>query len=496
VPARKVGLPDELPSELADGLETIRTSLEVPDTFPAEVLAAAERAASEPRLPDRDRTDIELITIDPSGSRDLDQALHITRDGTGFLVSYAIADVAAFVRAGDPVDLEAHSRGMTLYAPDHRTPLHPPVLSEGAASLLPDQVRPALLWTLRLDARGKLTDAEVGRALVRSRAQLSYVEAQAEIDGVSPRETLALLALVGPWREQREADRGGASLQIPEQEVVHEPAGGGDPGWRLAYRAPLPVEGWNAQISLLTGMAAADMMLYGQVGVLRTMPPADPGALRRLRRTAKALGISWPPDLDYPDFLRSLDSHRPRDAAMLNACTALFRGAGYCTFSGGVPSEAEHAALAIEYAHVTAPLRRLADRYAGEVCIAMCEDQPVPDWVLWKLDGLAEEMAAAERRAKKYERAIIDLVEVFLLQARVGEEFTGTVIDVDPERHRGTVMIAEPAVAAKVSGSHLPLGEQVRVRLVSAEFSAGAVAFELARRPTPGAGVLTRSSLE
>ena len=479
MPARKVGLPEELPADLAAGLASIRASLEVPDAFPAEVLAAAEQAAAEPRLPDRDRTDIELITIDPHGSRDLDQAVHITRDEAGFLISYAIADVAAFVRAGDPVDLEAHRRGMTLYAPDRRTPLHPPVLSEGAASLLPGQVRPALLWTFRLDARGRMTDAEVERALVRSRAQLSYVEAQAEIDGGSPRETLALLAVVGPLREQREADRGGASLQIPEQEVAHEPAGNGDPGWRLVYRAPLPVEGWNAQISLLTGMAAADIMLYGQVGVLRTMPPAEPAALRRMRRTAKALGISWPADLDYPDFLRTLDSHRPRHAAMLNACTALFRGAGYCTFNCGVPDEAEHAALAIEYAHVTAPLRRLVDRYAGEICVALCGDQPVPDWVLWKLDGLAEEMAAAERRAKKYERAIIDLVEVFLLQARVGEEFTGTVIDVDPDRHRGTVMIAEPAVAAKVSGSHLPLGEQVRVRLVSADFAAGAVAFEL-----------------
>ncbi|HEV2929355.1 MAG TPA: RNB domain-containing ribonuclease, partial [Propionibacteriaceae bacterium] len=113
MPARKVGLPDELPLELADGLAAIRTSLEVPEGFPAEVLAAAEQAAAQPRLPDRDRTDIELITIDPEGSRDLDQAVHLTRDGAGFLVSYAIADVAAFVRAGDPVDLEAHRRGMT-----------------------------------------------------------------------------------------------------------------------------------------------------------------------------------------------------------------------------------------------------------------------------------------------------------------------------------------------------------------------------------------------
>jgi exoribonuclease R len=475
VPAREVGLPSDLPAELAAGLAAIRTELEVPDEFPADVVAAAERAVDAARLPEQDRTDLELITIDPAGSRDLDQAVHIARDGSSFTVSYAIADVAAFVTAGDPVDQEAHRRGMTLYAPDRRTPLHPPALSEGAASLLPDQVRPALLWSLRLDARGKMVGAEVSRALVRSRAQLSYVEAQAEIDGGSPRETLDLLSLVGRWRERREVERGGVSLQTPEQEVVAD-----DAGWRLVFRAPLPVEGWNAQISLLTGMAAAHLMLYGQTGVLRTMPPADSGALRRLQQTARALGIRWPPEQDYPDFVRSLDPEEPRDAAMLNACTSLFRGAGYKAFSGGVPEDAEHAALAIDYAHVTAPLRRLVDRYAGEICVALCTDQPVPDWVRRRLDALPEEMADAERRAKRYERAVIDLVEAFLLKDRVGEVFTGTVVEVDRERDRGTVMIPDPAVSAKVKGSHLPLGEEVRVRLASADVVKGVVSFELA----------------
>ena len=475
MPAREVGLPKELPAELADGLAAIRTELEVPDEFPAEVLAAAERASAVPRLPEVDRTDIDFVTIDPEGSRDLDQALHITRNGTGFVVSYAIADVAAFVTPGDAVDQEAHRRGMTLYAPDRRTPLHPPALSEGAASLLPDQVRPALLWTLQLDVRGKMTAAEVNRALVRSRAQLSYVEAQAEIDGGSARETLDLLSLVGRWRERREVERGGVSLQTPEQEVVAE-----DSGWRLVFRAPLAVEGWNAQISLLTGMAAAHLMLYGQTGVLRTMPPADSGALRRLRQTARALGIRWPAELDYPDFVRSLDPEQPRDAAMLNACTSLFRGAGYRAFSGGVPEDAEHAALAIDYAHVTAPLRRLVDRYAGEICVALCTDQPVPEWVRRRLDALPEEMADAERRAKRYERAVIDLVEAFLLKDRVGDVFPGTVVEVDRERDRGTVVIPEPAVSAKIQGSHLPYGEEVRVRLTTADVTKGVVSFELA----------------
>ena len=246
MPARKLGLPPVVPEELANGLAAIRASAEVPSQFPLDVQVAAEKAAAEPRLPDLDRTDLELITIDPAGSPDLDQALHITRGPSGeFVISYAIADVAAFVRPGDPIDLEAHRRGTTLYAPDCRAPLHPPVLSEGAASLLPNEVRPALLWTITLDHRGQTVAADVVRARVRSRAQLSYSQAQAEIDSTLPRQTLGLLKLVGQWREIRERDRGGVSLKIPQQEI--KPYGS---GWTLGFRAPEPVEGWNAQISL------------------------------------------------------------------------------------------------------------------------------------------------------------------------------------------------------------------------------------------------------
>lgn len=475
MPVRKVGLPGDVPADLAEALAALRAKLEVPGDFPPEVRAAADQAAAHPRWPELDRTDLELLTIDPASSKDLDQALHIARrPGGGYVVSYAIADVAAFVTPDGPLDHEAHRRVCTLYAPDHRTPLYPPVLSEGAASLLADQVRPALLWTVTLGRQGETLDADVRRAKVRSRVQLSYIEAQAEIDGGQPREVLALLKEVGLLRERRERERGGVSLQIPEQEIR---ADGGS--WSLQFRASLPVEGWNAQISLLTGMAAAHIMLYGQVGILRTMPPADPGSLRRLRQTAKALHISWPAELDYPEFVRSLDPARPAEAAMLNACTVLFRGAGYHAFSGGVPDDAEHAAIASDYAHVTAPLRRLVDRYAGEVCLALCAGVPVPDWALRALDALPEEMAAGDRHAKSYERGILDLVEVCVLADRVGETFSATVVDADHEKRRGTVMLAEPAVEARVTGENLPLGQQVQVRLTSATFDAGAVSFSL-----------------
>jgi exoribonuclease R len=284
-----------------------------------------------------------------------------------------------------------------------------------------------------------------------------------------------LLKLVGQWREIRERERGGVSLKVPQQEIQPQ----GD-GWTLRFRAPEPVEGWNAQISLLAGMAAAHIMLYGQVGVLRTMPPADSYSLRRLRQVAKALRIVWPPEMDYPEFVRTLSPTRPDQAAMLNASTRLFRGVGYRSFSGGIPEAADHAALASDYAHTTAPLRRLVDRYTGEICVALCADQPIPAWVFRDLDRLPEQMAAAERRARHYERAIIDLLEVYLLADRVGQTFTGTVIDVERDKQHGTVMIEEPAVAARVTGEQLRIGQEVLVRLTTANYDMGAVAFEVA----------------
>ena len=289
--------------------------------------------------------------------------------------------------------MEAHRRGTTLYAPDRRTPLHPPVLSEGAASLLPDEVRPALLWTLQ-SGRQWPAARRRGDPGTGSEPRTAGLRPGA---GRDRRRRTA--GDPGPARRGRDGGASsangtaaGSACRSLSRRSCRQPGTGQD--WRLAFRAPLPVEGWNAQISLLTGMAAAHLMLYGQVGILRTMPPADPGSLRRLRQTAKALRIPWPAELDYPEFVRSLDPRRAGPTPRCStACTMLFRGAGYRAFSGGVPDDVEHAALAIDYAHVTAPLRRLVDRYAGEVCLALCAGVPVPGWVLRALDALPQEMA-------------------------------------------------------------------------------------------------------
>ncbi|MFG3087838.1 RNB domain-containing ribonuclease [Streptomyces antibioticus] len=462
-PLRVTGAPE---APLRAALAALRSGLGVPLAFPLGVLAEAERAARAPALPERDATDIPFVTVDPPTATDLDQALHLSRRGTGYRVRYAVADVAAFVVPGGPVDAEAHRRVTTLYFPDGKVPLHPAVLSEGAASLLPGRDRPAALWTVDLDADGATVAVDVHRALVRSRAKLDYAGVQRRIDDGTAEEPLRLLATVGRLRELREEARGGISLNVPEQEVVEH-----DHTYRLDYRAPLPAEGWNAQLSLLTGMAAADLMLASGTGVLRTLPAAPDGAVGRLRNTAHALRIDWPHHVSYATLIRSLDPREPRHAAFLQECTTLLRGAGYTVFRDGrLPAITTHAAVAAPYTHCTAPLRRLADRYTTELCLAAVAGETPPDWVLGALDALPGEMAEGGRRAAAVERACVDTVEAALLGDRVGEEFDGCVVDVDERRPGvGTVQLESPAVIGRIDGAPLPLGERLRVRLTEAD---------------------------
>ncbi|MEV0317861.1 RNB domain-containing ribonuclease [Streptomyces sp. NPDC050658] len=478
MPRRHLHVTGAAEAPLRGVLRDLRTKLDVPGDFPADVLAEAERAAAAPRLPDDDATDIPFFTVDPPTSVDLDQAMHLSRrDGGGFRVRYAIADVAAYVTPGTALDAEAHRRVTTLYFPDEKVPLHPTSLSEGAASLLPGQDCPAALWTIDLDDEGRTLSVDVRRALVRNRAKLDYEGVQREIDAGTAEEPVALLAEIGRLRERLEVERGGISLNVPEQEIVER-----DGRYELAYRAPLPADGWNAQISLLTGMAAAELMIDTGTGILRTLPTAPDGAVGRLRRTAKALHIDWPHHVPYAELVRSLDpAASSHHAAFLQECTTLLRGAGYTAFSGGeVPELTTHAAVAAPYAHCTAPLRRLVDRYAAELCLAACAGDPPPEWVLAALPELPKEMAEGTRRGNTVERACVDIVEAALLKERVGEIFDAVVVDVkEGEPAAGTVQLTEPAIVAPISGGTgpLPLGERLRVRLTQADPGAAEVRF-------------------
>lgn len=463
--------------ELSRRIDALLEGTDVPIEFPAEVLAAAEAAASaspgsEPRS---DRTDIPFVTLDPATSTDLDQAMDLTAADGGFVVRYAIADVPSFVALDGVIDAEARRRGQTVYLPDRRIPLHPEAISEGAGSLLPDQDAPAFVWTLTLDPSGEVTDIALERALVRSREKLAYDAVQADLDAGRGHPQMLLLQQIGALRAQLETQREGASLNLPEQEVV---ADGDTVG--LSWRAPAPIEDANAQISLMTGMAAARVMIEGGAGILRTMPPADEKAVRRFRWEAAALGQQWPEDMPYGQFLRTLDPADPHHLSLLNEAASLFRGASYLAFIAreelpADPVEHGQAAIGAPYAHTTAPLRRLVDRFVLLVCHAHLSGQaPVPD-LLAALPLIPPLMQESSARAGTLQRAGLDLVEVMALVSYTGRTCEGTVIDRReasegdrPAPARVLVRLQEPPVTRWVPSS-AQVGDAITVRVVSAD---------------------------
>ncbi len=472
-------------SRLAAALEGLAEKLELPDQYPQDALAEARSAVEHPPSPGNDLTDIDFVTIDPPTSTDLDQAVHLERDGGGYTVRYAIADVPSFVSLGGALDAETRRRGQTLYLPGRRIPLHPEIVSEDAGSLLPGQRRSAYVWTFHLDSTATVLRTELVRAVVSSREKLDYAGVQASLDDGTASASLALLREVGIKRIDAERLRGGASLRIPEQEVEVDDDG----VYQLEARAPLPVEEWNAQISLMTGMEAARIMLEGKIGILRTMPTPDEHSSTAFRREAASLGTPWEDGVPYGEFLRSLDVTQPRQLAIMHAATSLFRGAGYTAFDGELPQERIQAAIAAPYAHTTAPLRRLVDRFVLVVCEHLVRGAAVPEGIRQALPLLPELMQASNQVAGNVERAAIDTVEAALLVDRIGETFDAVTLNgASPEqiaaaREKGNtpggrLQLLDPAVNARFEGT-AEAGERVRAELIEADIDQRTVLFRI-----------------
>ena len=163
----------------------VRQRLGVPEAFPPDVLAAAEEASRAPALPAEDLTDIPFVTVDPPGSTDLDQAMPLCRRGAGYHVRLRHRRRPRVRRVRGPVDLEARRRGQTALRPrPEGRRCTRPSLSEGAASLLEGQVRPAFVWRSTWTPTASVPTADVVRAMVRSRRRLDYGQVQAAADDV------------------------------------------------------------------------------------------------------------------------------------------------------------------------------------------------------------------------------------------------------------------------------------------------------------------------
>ena len=442
--------PDRL---LSEGLAAIRGQFKVPAGFPTAVDAAAQAAALRQPSEHKDRTGEAFVTLDPAASTDLDQAFTIETAGSDLLLHYAIADVPWFVADGDPLDTEAWARGETLYLPDGKAGLYPRVLAEGAASLLPDGPRPAVVFTTRVAPDGgvKLEGAE--RALIQSRAKLAYETAtEAQLPAGFAELSLRITTA--------ETARGAARVDPPEQEVE-----AADGRFNLVLRPQSLSEQRNAALSLATNLAVADALYAAKTGLFRVMAGPDERAVARLRHVAKALGLDWAAPLSLPEFEKSLDPQRPEAAAFMLAIRRAGTGASYVPYQEGV--KPWHAAMAATYCHMTAPLRRLADRYVIRAALAVTNAQPVPAEVTAAFARLGPVMGKADARANQIDRAVIDLAEAAMLSGREGESFAAVVTDVDEVGPR--IQLCDVPVVARVTAHSVSPGEKLTVRLASAD---------------------------
>jgi VacB/RNase II family 3'-5' exoribonuclease len=452
----------QLTDELRAGLADIRRQFKVPDAFPDAVMAEAAEAARKAPTTHADRTDRPFVTLDPATSTDLDQALHVERSGEDLLLHYAIADVAWFVEDDGELDREAWKRGVTQYLPDGKAGLYPADLSEAAASLLPDGPRPAIVFVVRVDSSGQPTLDGVERAVIRSRAKLAY-------DTVTIDDLPAGFADLASRMAEAEIARGASRVEPPEQEV--HPTDDG--GYEVAMRPRLWSEEQNAALSLATNLAVAEALHAAGTGLFRVMPEPSEWSLKRLRHTATAMELDWPTDLALKDFERTLDPADARHAAFM---MAIRRAAGGAQYIGYVAGETPwHSAMAATYAHATAPLRRLADRYVVMAALAVANGDPVPESVTAAFARLPKVMDRADDVASQIERAVVDLAEAALVANRVGEKFDAIVTDVDERGAR--MQLCDVPLVTRVLARRTDPGDRIRVRLTKVDLATRAVEF-------------------
>lgn len=470
---------------LTAGLADIRRAAHLAGEFPAEVLAEANSAAalSPGRSQRLDLTGEHFATLDPASSTDLDQAFALALEGDTLVLRYAIADVGAVVPLGSALETEAWRRASTLYLPDDKISQYPRELSEGAASLLPNVDRAAIVLTVVLGPDLVPALRSVERAIVRSKAKLAY-----EI--CAPSDAHPLLPEFAARMAESDQARGAERVERPEQEIEHDATAPGQ--LILRFRTLTESERANAAMSLAANLAVASLFLANGVGLFRDLDEPSSRDTASLRRTAKALGLAWRDDEALRDVLRRLQPHDPVDATFSLAVRRAGGGATYRVYRSdgpgaamqsagktGLPVGPWHSAMGAPYAHATAPLRRLADRYVLDLAVNLAGGSRPGDDALATLERLPEVMSSVGSLASRVDRDCIDLVESVTLLGREGEVFNGVVAeDYGPT---SVVHLTDEGIRIRLPLADAVAGDAVRLRLVAADPAKRTLSFEPVR---------------
>jgi ribonuclease R len=500
-----------LASEKAISLIAIHAH-DIPLAFSQAALREAEEAKPATLKGREDWRDVPLVTIDPPDAKDHDDAVHAEPDPDpnnkgGYIVHVAIADVAFYVRPGSALDRDALIRGNSVYFPDRVVPMLPERISNELCSLVPGEPRGALAVRLVIAPDGRKRSHSFHRVLMRSAAKLSYVQAQAAIDGRPDDTTGPLLdrilkplyaayAVVKRARDERDP----LDLDIPERKILLKVDGTVD---RVIVPERLDAHKLIEEFMILANVAAAEMLERKALPLIyRVHDEPTLEKVHALQEFLKTLDLPFTkagalrPSL----FNRVLTQVRGQDHEPL-VNEVVLRSQAQAEYSA---ENYGHFGLNLRrYAHFTSPIRRYADLIVHRALIRALGlgEGALPDSeTAESLSEIAAQISVTERRAMKAERETADRLIAHHLVDRIGASFQGRISGVTraglfvkladtgadgliPIRTLGTEYFnydeARHALVGSRSGAMHRLGDVVDVRLVEAQPIAGALRFEL-----------------
>lgn len=508
--ARVVERLGDVASEKAASLIAIHAH-GVPHVFPQQVLAEAAAARAATLKGREDWRDLPLVTIDPADAKDHDDAVHAAPDDDpanpdGFVLSIAIADVAAYVPPGSALDDEALTRGNSVYFPDRVVPMLPERISNDLCSLVPDKDRPALAVRVVIGQDGRKRGHTFHRIMMRSHARLSYEQAQATIDGrgdpaMEPLGAKVLRPLFAAYDALKRArgSREPLDLELPERKLILD---AGNRVQDVVIRERLDAHRLIEEMMICANVCAAESLIAVKSPLLfRVHDEPSLAKMEGLRAFLKTLEIDLPKAgaLRPSMFNRTLAHVAETEHAPL-VNEMVLRAQAQAEYA---PDNLGHFGLNLRnYAHFTSPIRRYADLIVHRALIKALKlgDDGLPDMTLERLRTIGQLISGTERRAMMAERDTYDRLIAAHLKDRIGAKFAGRISGVTksglfvklavtgadgfvPAATLGADFYAydEAAMAliGQRTGEGFRLGDTVEVRLLEAAPMAGALRFEI-----------------
>ncbi len=499
-----------LKSERAISLIAIHTH-NIPNAFRSDTLAEAESAREATMGGREDWRKLPLVTIDPADAKDHDDAVHAEPDPDptnvgGFILTVAIADVAAYVRPGRPLDREAQDRGNSVYFPDRVVPMLPERISNDLCSLRPQVDRPAMAVRMIIDKHGRKLRHSFHRIMMKSAAKLAYPQAQAAIDGQVDDITAPIVeSVLRPlWAcydalKLERAQRSPLDLELPERKILLKPDGSVD---RVVTPARLDAHKLIEECMILANVAAAETLEEKrQQLIYRAHDEPSLEKITALSEFLATLGIKVAKGEALRPQHFNLILARVRDTEHEHVVNeVVLRSQAQAEYTN---ENYGHFGLHLRrYAHFTSPIRRYADLIVHRALIRALDLGPdgLPDMGADELAEIAARISAAERRAMAAERETVDRLIATHLADQVGATFAariagvtkvGLFVKLSETGADGFIPAAtlghdyyryDEALHALIgsrTGEMHRLGDMVEVKLVEVSPFAGAMRFEM-----------------